>query len=935
MLLIQRRVLAVAISAVVSSTVIIPSIVSAQALEEIVVTAQRREQSIQDVPISLEAFSGSTLAAQGLRSMEDVSMFSPSVEIDIRTQDQDIAVRGMGTTGNNLGLEQAVPTFVDGVHYGRTSMIMGAFLDVERLEVLRGPQPIAFGQNATAGAFSITSKKPTEEWQGDVTSELGNWGRMSVEGGIGGPITDTLGIRVAGQIDRMGGYLRDVVTGDMFPDSDEKAARATLVWSPTEKFEATLKGEYSRRRRDGDGMAVCRTDGIVPQTERAVTTPGLTTFTDTKQVLAFPDDCENGFKRIGIREGQTPFFKPIAGIDQEDSNAGIIDITTIWPKVFERPDAHDDMDAYSYRIGMNYQMDNEINIDSNTAYVDYQRSSNFDNSSSPIPTNLQHRGEIFDMFSQEFRFLSARGGKFEWETGVFYQYEDLDLGNLNNLKYQTMSLRANLRQPMRFHESWQDTTWKSAFASLTWNFTEKASLDVGARYTDIKKDSYILGLASTFIFNVNPFTNDFDGNPATAMSTGNQSPDNPTIGCNVFTNWDTAVFGQAGQPCAGVTPRGPTNVANQIVDCSVAGPNQFMCGNYRAGFWTSLYNSPNNRRGVPDAWNTLAPVDIGPITVATRGQNNSNDTGPFLNEYRDDSLDPQVTLRYRFSDDLSVYAKWARAFKGGGADISSGSLPNPPETFPLLAENAENFELGAKGSLLDGAANYNITLFQVTISDLQIATTVPTGLSTQSSFSTNAGEQRTRGIEFDGRWAATDRLTLGINGALMDGVMVSFKGAGCTDAEFEEADTGPCISTAESIALFGNTSGEALIDRSGYKAPRTPDWKFVVNVDWWYPLGDRYKYMFNSTTTFRDGYIWNVEAFDEIIKYDAGVIANLNLGLGDIDDTWSVMFWGRNILETGMKYYPEFDVDPQGRVDNAISPRNWFSYGVQFQYNYN
>ncbi len=931
-MLIQRRVLAVAISAVVLSTVIISSNVSAQVLEEIVVTAQRREQSIQDVPISLEAFSGATLASQGLRSMEDVSMFSPSVEIDIRTQDQDIAVRGMGTTGNNLGLEQAVPTFSDGVHYGRTSMIMGAFLDVERLEVLRGPQPIAFGQNATAGAFSIISKKPTEEWQGDVTSEFGNWGRMSVEGGIGGPITDTLGIRVAGQLDRMSGYLRDVVTGDMFPDSDEKAARATLMWSPTSNFEATLKGEYSRRRRDGDGMSVCRTAGTVPQTERAVTTPGLTTFTDAKQVLAFPEDCENGFKRIGIREGQTPFFKPIAGIDQEDNNAGIVDITTIWPKVFERPDAHDDMDAYSYRLGMNYQMDNEINIDSNTAYVDYQRSSNFDNSSSPIPTNLQHRGEIFDMFSQEFRFLSPRGGKFEWETGVFYQYEDLDLGNLNNLKYQTMSLRANLRQPMRFHESWQDTTWKSAFASLTWNFTEKASLDVGARYTDIKKDSYILGLASTFIFNVNPFTNDGDGNPATAMANGHQSPaDN----CNVFANWDTAVFGQAGQPCAGLTPRGPRNLASQIVDCSVAGPNQFMCGNYRAGYWTSLYNSPSASRGVPDAWDTLSPVDIGPITVATRGQNNSNDTGPYLNEYRDDSLDPQVTLRYRFSDDLSVYAKWARAFKGGGADISSGSLPNPPETFPLLAENAENFELGAKGSLLDGAANYNITLFQVTISDLQIATTVPTGLSTQSSFSTNAGEQRTRGIEFDGRWAATDRLTLGINGALMDGVMVSFKGAGCTDAEFEAAATGPCISTAESIAQFGNTSGEGLIDRSGYKAPRTPDWKFVVNVDWWYPIGDRYKYMFNSTTTFRDGYIWNVEAFDEVIKYDSGVIANLNVGLGDIDETWSVMLWGRNILETGMKYYPEFDVDPAGRVDNALSPRNWFSYGVQFQYNYN
>ncbi len=911
----QSRVLSLLASSILSAISFSPVVLQAQALEEITVTAQRRTQSIQEVPISLEAFSGATLATQGLRSMEDVSMFSPSVEIDIRTQDQDIAVRGMGTTGNNLGLEQAVPTFSDGVHYGRTSMIMGAFLDVERLEVLRGPQPIAFGQNATAGAFSIISKKPTEEWEGDVTAEFGNWGRMSVEGGVGGPVTDTLGIRVAGQIDRMGGYLRDVITGDMFPDSDEKAGRATLVWSPTENFEATLKGEYARRRRDGDGMAVCRTAGRVPQTERAVTIPGLVpAFDRNKQVLPFPDDCENGFGRVGIREGQLPFFKPVHGIDQEDNNAGIVDITTIWSKMMERPDAHDDMDAYSYRLGVNYQFANEINMDSNTAYVDYQRSSNFDNSSSPIPTNLQHRGEIFDMVSQEFRFLSPRGGTIEWETGVFYQTEDLDLGNPGNLKYQTMSLRANLRQPMRFHDSWQDTIWKSAFASFTWNFTEKASLDVGARYTDISKDSYILGLASTFIYNVNPFTNDGDGNPATAISTGHQSPaDNP----NVFN----------------VGGRGVTNVASHVVDCGVAGPNQFLCGSYRAGFWTYQYNSPQNRRGVPDGWDTLSPIDIGPITVATRGMNNSNDTGPFLNEYRDDNLDPQVTLRYRFSEDISLYAKWARAFKGGGADISSGSLPNPPETFPLLAENAENFELGAKGSLLDGAANFNITLFQVTITDLQIATSIPAGLGTQSSQSTNAGEQRTRGIEFDGRWAATDRLTLGLNGALMDGVMISFQGAGCTDEEFEAAATGPCISAAE--ALVPGSFPAGTIDRSGERAPRTPDWKIVGDLDWWYPIGDRHKFMFNTTATYSDGYIWAVEEFDEVIKYPTRFIANLNIGFGDTDETWEVSLWGRNLFNAGMQYYPEFDVDPAGRKDNALSPRNWFSYGVQLQYNYN
>ena len=157
----SKLALYVAISAALT-----PAAIQAQALEEITVTAQRRVQSIQEVPISLEAFNGATLAKEGFRAIEDLSNFSPSVEIDVRTQDQDVSIRGMGTTGNNLGLEQAVPIFNDGVHFGRTSMVMGAFLDLERVEVLRGPQPIAFGQNATAGAFSLVTKKPTEDWEG-------------------------------------------------------------------------------------------------------------------------------------------------------------------------------------------------------------------------------------------------------------------------------------------------------------------------------------------------------------------------------------------------------------------------------------------------------------------------------------------------------------------------------------------------------------------------------------------------------------------------------------------------------------------------------------------------------------------------------------------------------------------------------------------------
>ena len=130
----------------------------AQVLEEVIVTAQRREQSLQEVPVSVEAFSSVEILKQGYRDLNELSQFSPSVFIsDEHPTENDQSIRGFGTFGRNLTLEQAVPIFVDGIHFGRPAQVKLAFLDVGRLEVLKGPQPVFFGQNATAGAFNIIS----------------------------------------------------------------------------------------------------------------------------------------------------------------------------------------------------------------------------------------------------------------------------------------------------------------------------------------------------------------------------------------------------------------------------------------------------------------------------------------------------------------------------------------------------------------------------------------------------------------------------------------------------------------------------------------------------------------------------------------------------------------------------------------------------------
>jgi len=132
-------------------------------IEEIIVSAQRREQSLQEVPVSIEVYSGADINRQGFKDMADLASFSPTVTVNARVYGQAPSIRGFGTTSLTLTAEQAVPTFLDGVYFGRASQIRSAFMDLERIEVLKGPQPVFFGMNASAGAFNMQSRKPTPD----------------------------------------------------------------------------------------------------------------------------------------------------------------------------------------------------------------------------------------------------------------------------------------------------------------------------------------------------------------------------------------------------------------------------------------------------------------------------------------------------------------------------------------------------------------------------------------------------------------------------------------------------------------------------------------------------------------------------------------------------------------------------------------------------
>lgn len=787
---------------------VLPALAQAQGLEEVVVTAQRREQNLQDVPISIDTVSGDEIQAQGFRNMEDLSAFQPSLDIDASQQnEQSIRIRGVGSSSNNLALEQSVPMFIDGIHYGRGSNVFNAFLDVERVEVLRGPQPIYFGQNATAGAVSVISRKPTPQWQGYSLAEVGNDGILEGQFGAGGPINDTLGIRVAAKYSSSDGFMHDIVKKRKFPRREAYAGRTIVQWEPMTNLQVTAKIEYVNVFQAGRG------ETPVAAVARPDTTLGAALTGDFNAI-----DIAGLFKKynvdsindIGI-EHSGPWFKipttVLEGIGSPPTS--MADLSVIGNQLPVGPSST--LKQYSGYVQVDYQFENNIALSSQTSYTTLNRDFARDGTTGgPWLIVGNNRFEKQQQWSQEIRLSSPTGGFIEWMVGAYWEQINLNVG-AESYRAGITSI-SNPRSNIQGNKHGEDDRWLSGFAALTFNLLgDKLSLDVGARYTDVNKNGIVRGFRAYWL----------------------------DAGGNIL---------------SGVADNGKTAVA------------------------------------------------MTPFTY----------TGNFTAaKFKDSQVNPQIVLRWRPTNNISTYAKYAQAFKAGGFD---GSVTRvlPVEQYVYDSEFSENWEVGAKGTLLDGRANYNVTLFWNNFKDMQLtAFDEFLGQSTTN----NVAQQRVRGVEFDGKLAVNNRWTLGLDGAIMNGEMTKYPGATCTQDEvFRGACTGP-----------GGT-----IDRSGAKAIRTPDWTFTLRTDYWAPLWNNYKVTFNANFLVSDGYLLD---FDKLFVMKSHEDMNLSMGFGPQDDTWRITVWGRNLLEPLPVYQSQYDHDNE-RENLTLSANQFRTYGVQLKYNF-
>lgn len=473
--------------------------VGAQQLEEVIVTAQKRAESLQDVPISVSAIQGEKIQDAGIPNMAALADYVPNLHIADAPVNTNIYMRGVGS-GNNQGFEQSVGMYIDGVYMGRGRQYRAAFLDVERVEVLRGPQGTLFGRNTVAGAVNITtaSARAGDEFEGQIMASAESFDGRVVEGFVGGGLTDTLGARLAVKYRETDGFADNVFLGTPEGGVEELSYRLSLNWQPTDDLNVNFKFSQSDYERTG---ATTTGKVFLNAAERNEFVPNRSAFADT--AYSIMDVFFPGYQEQTGREFEV--FKDNGfGRSREDGiGIGI------------NPDSSDN-DLTNMVLNVDWQV-GELTVTSVTGWSEYQYVDGADVDWLPLQFISRDDDQSFEQFSQEIRIASPGGEFFDYVAGVYYDQSELEFdrqvaidtnfdglfpeflsivtpGNPppevlpQNLLFALTGGAYDMNQIARNHNYQLDSDSLALFAQGTFNFTDTLRLTVGLRYTEENKD---------------------------------------------------------------------------------------------------------------------------------------------------------------------------------------------------------------------------------------------------------------------------------------------------------------------------------------------------------------------------------------------------------------------------------------------------------------
>ncbi|MGY1521597.1 MULTISPECIES: TonB-dependent receptor [unclassified Luteimonas] len=887
----QRNTLAVALfSAIVSMAAPAAAQDSAAApaeetrtLATLTVTAQKREEALQDVPISVTALDEQLLRDASVRDIKDLQILVPGLTVT-STQNEAITtarIRGIGTVGDNVGLESSVGVVIDGVYRPRNSVGFGDLGQLERIEVLKGPQGTVFGKNTSAGVINVITRRPgyTQSAEAEVTA--GNYGALGVAASYNDSFSDSATFSVYAAKRKRDGWM-DVETGNGPRTEDEDydqnfhTLRGKLLFEPSESLEILLSADYTSREEN------CCT---AVQTTVGGTAPILNALAGG-QALAAPGD--DPFDRVAYSNRPTTQDIKESGVSAEINwDIGALGGATLT----------------SITASREWEAINGLDYDFSTADLLY-RNANEDES---------YTG--FETFSQELR-LTGSTDRLDWMVGMFYADEDLTRNEsyrvgphyepyVSTLVYTLVGqglAAAGIPldnplgiPPAAFLSQVGGTPYGSGFTGLgaldryeqnakslalftnnTWHATDALDLTLGLRYTREDKE----------------LTSDYSNPNGSLACTGaltDQNPLNPGRYARLRAALSSRSSTFASLPAA---------VQNAIMTGTPASPG---VGPQIAGYmclpWANaLHNSP------------------------------ARDT---FQESEEKEWSGTLKAAYRWNESVMTYLSAARGYKGGGfnldrvqsadGDSASGAGITPVLDTSFDGEFVDSYELGAKTTWAGGSLLLNATLFHQEYEDFQLNSFLGTSFVVRS-----IPKVTSKGVDAEILWQPQAVQGLMLQGGLM-----------YADTTF--GDDIPGVDFVERTPL--STSG-ALYKLPGATMPFAPEWSGSMAVTYEWDFSNAMVGRFNIGAKYMGDY--NTGSDLDVEKHQSSyTVVNARFGIGAEDSRWVVELWGTNITDTDYVQVG-FDAPLQGLFPDPGNPLNTFNafpaaprmYGVTLRVRY-
>lgn len=440
-------------------------------IEEIYVTAQKREQNMQDVGISLSAYDGEAIAKRGFANFSDIATHTPNFTMQNIGPAPQFRIRGQGTHDASTTIESPVAFYVDEVYRANAAGRRLQVFDLDRVEVLRGPQGTLFGRNTTAGVVHMISKKPTEKFEGYAKAQIGSFGQNILEGAVSGAITDAVRGRLAAKYNNDDGWQENVVNGDEFAVTDVFAIRAQLEIDLSDSLTVLLKANY----QDDDS----------------------TTFLYGHQGALDPEQLALG-NRVGCSAARIQANECVSNRNFRDPR---LDPTRAYT---EEPTSNlmESVKLEELTARVTWDISESMQLVSLTAFSTTDRSNGEDVDAthiggvlsgaphSGINATLVHTVEQ-DEFSQEFR-LTGSSDQMNWVAGLYYFKSDGDAESFLPQIFGSMAETvANV-----------ETESYALFGEVEYSLSEELSIVGGLRYTDDEKTSDVWTLGATDDFEI-------------------------------------------------------------------------------------------------------------------------------------------------------------------------------------------------------------------------------------------------------------------------------------------------------------------------------------------------------------------------------------------------------------------------------------------------